>query len=478
MDSSTTNWQRLPTPQRCRLIGGAATFVARAADELVAACQSDQRTDPAETIASELLPLCSALKFIQRRGRKVLADRHCGWWGRPLWLWGASARVSRVPHGRVLVLGTWNYPVLLPGVQVAQALAGGNQVFLKPAPGTERASELLAKCFYDAGVPVHQLQVLDSTTEAAVAQMNSGVELVVLTGAADTGRKVLAAAATSLTHSIMELSGCDAAIVLPGADLKRVVRALAFGLRFNSGATCIGPRRLMVPPEFMPALMDALKAEFADDESVVVHPAARFGAASLIQDALDHGASDLLGVFDRDRLIETGQMQIVLLGDVQPDHDIASADVFAPVLSIMSVESLQQAIQWVNQCPYRLAASVFGPKSEALKVANQLSVGTVIVNDLIAPTADPRLPLGGRGESGFGVTRGAEGLLAMTVPRVVSVRKGNIAPHLEPRRASDQQLLGGLLQFSHGGTLKCRIAGLRRMVKAGKNRDNRDGEAS
>ena len=94
-------------------------------------------------------------------------------------------------------------------------------------------------------------------------------------------------------------------------------------------------------------------------------------------------------------------------------------------------------------------SSVFGPNAEATAVANRLDVGSVIVNDLIVPTADPRLPFGGRGASGHGVTRGPEGLLAMTHPRTVSVRRGRWLPHLDPVRSGDASLLTAILQMTH-----------------------------
>ena len=99
----------------------------------------------------------------------------------------------------------------------------------------------------------------------------------------------------------------------------------------------------------------------------------------------------------------------------------------------------------------------------------QLEVGTVCINDLIVPTADPRLPFGGRGESGFGVTRGEDGLLAMTVPATVSRRHGKFAPHLQPRQSTDAQTLLGALQLLHAGTLTERCGGLKNMIAAARN---------
>ncbi|WDQ16900.1 aldehyde dehydrogenase family protein [Rhodopirellula sp. P2] len=460
-------WATWSIRQRCQIVSRARGEIASRVDQLTHLSRSEQRTDDAETVASELLPLCEALRWIGKHGKKTLAPRKVGWRGRPLWMWGVRSVVQRVPLGRVLILGTWNYPLLLPGVQMAQALAAGNLVCLKPAAGTEAVSAELIAAFYAAGVPKHAITLLNSTTEAAIEAQASGVDLVVLTGSAETGRKVLHQSAENLTPCIMELSGADAAIVLPQADLARVVDAVTFGLLFNSGATCIGPRRLMIQTDPSTAtlperLIDRLRAT----NEVTLHPAARASIADLLDDVLRKGAKDSLGRYDSATLRTTGKMHAVVLENVPEGHAILQSDVFAPVISIIPVQRPEQAIQMVNECPYRLAASVFGPTSQTQSIGKQLTVGVVTINDLVAPTADPRLPFGGRGQSGFGVTRGPEGLLAMTTPRVIATRRGRVAMHLSPRNDADAELLSGVLQWSHSSGWTRRRAALRRVTTA------------
>lgn len=457
-------WDQLSIKRRCRIVSSAAAMVCDRSQDLIDACASDQRTDPVETITGELFPLCAALKFLGKRGPKILAPRRIGYWQRPAWMIGVQSAVQRVPLGNVLILGTWNYPVLLPGVQIAQALAAGNQVQLKPAVGTEKTSEILVDCFYRCGVPESQLALLDSSTAAAAAAIERGVDLIVLTGAAETGRKVLQAAAPTLSGSIMELSGCDAVIVLPGFDLQRLIATIQFGLTFNGSATCIGPRRLMVGQSDHVAVRDAIAKSLRELPAVSIHPSARHGVADLIEAALECGAVDTLGCYSESLLRNEGKLRPILLDQVTADHAIAGADVFAPVLSVMAVRDVDEAVVLVNECPYRLAASVFGPTDSAERVAQRLAVGTVTINDMIAPTADPRLPFGGRGQSGFGVTRGPEGLLAMTAARVISRRRGRFAPHLRSRTEHDERILHGSLQMLHGGALRKKFAGLRRIV--------------
>ncbi|QDT04664.1 Betaine aldehyde dehydrogenase [Rubripirellula lacrimiformis] len=462
-DSEVSSWASVPLNRRCQVVAAAAGKLAEATDELTLLCQSDQRTDPVETITAELLPLCSALRWLGRRGPRVLATRQLGPMGRPAWLWGVRSAVHRDPFGMVLILGAWNYPLLLPGVQAAQALAAGNRVLIKPAPGCESATARMVQAFHDAGIPPTALMQLDSSSDSAIAAINAGVDLIVLTGAATTGRNVLAQAARSLTPTIMELSGCDATILLPGADVQLAADAITFGLKFNGGATCIAPRRLIGQNEICDQVRTALVERLGSADPLVVHPSAREAAADLIERSLAAGCVDVTGRFHAQTLRDSGQMAPTVLDQVCADHPIASADVFAPVTSIVRVADTEESIQQVNQCPYRLSASVFGPPKQAEAVAQRLSVGNVCINDILVPTADPRLPFGGRGQSGFGVTRGAEGLLSMTVPKSISHRRGRFMPHLRPRADSDENRLSAAVILLHGATWSQRWQALRRM---------------
>ena len=130
------------------------------------------------------------------------------------------------------------------------------------------------------------------------------------------------------------------------------------------------------------------------------------------------------------------------------------------------MEDWSDALRADSRCPFALTASIFGPIEDALRIVRFVTAGFITINDIIVPTADPRLPFGGRGESGFGVTRGNEGLLEMTSPKVVSTRLGSWLPHAKLPEPADEELLDGLLQFSHHNRLKTRLQGLLQTVKA------------
>ncbi|MDZ4797210.1 MAG: aldehyde dehydrogenase family protein, partial [Bryobacteraceae bacterium] len=130
----------------------------------------------------------------------------------------------------------------------------------------------------------------------------------------------------------------------------------------------------------------------------------------------------------------------------------------------------EDAIRMAGESGYGLGATVFGKEREATEFARRLNAGVVVINDMIVPTADPRVSFGGRGRSGFGVTRGPEGLLEMTVLKTIVVRRSRWLPHLDPRHSEDAALFSGFLRCLHGGTLAIRWRGLREMIGAAMRR--------
>ena len=126
---------------------------------------------------------------------------------------------------------------------------------------------------------------------------------------------------------------------------------------------------------------------------------------------------------------------------------------------VLAVHNPAEAIALSAASPYALGAAIFGPVPQAVALAERVVAGCVVINDVIVPTADPRLPFGGRKRSGFGLTRGAEGLLEMTVVKTVSLRRGRFRPHLDPPRPRDAALFAALIAALHGAG-RARLAGL------------------
>jgi aldehyde dehydrogenase (NAD+) len=439
--------------------------LAALSSEFAAAIPANLSRTPADTLVAELMPLLDACRFLEREAASILRTRALGRRGRPFWLSGIHAEVQYAPFGTVLVIAPGNYPLFLPGVQALQALAAGNSVVWKPGRGGAPVAHLFADALFRSGLSRELLRVTPETAEAAVEEIRFGVDKVFFTGSATTGRKLLRLLADTLTPCVAELSGSDACVVLPSADLGRVVAALTFGMRLNGSETCMAPRRVLLvdaTPARRELFLIQLRESLAHLPPVPLAPATRAHLDELLADAQASGATVL-----RETVSERTRPILVL--DTRPEMAITQADLFAPLLSVLDVQGETGVLAAQRACPYALTTSIFGAEREARSLAARLETGVVTINDLIVPTADPRLPFGGRRQSGFGVTRGREGLLEMVAPRVVTVRRGRSTRHLEPVGARQQPFFAGILAATHAGSWRSRWAGLRQAFAAARN---------
>ncbi len=462
-------WAEVPLRERLRPVRMLRHLLVTECDALCAAVARDLGKPDEETLASEVLPLADACRFLERQAGRLLRPRRVPWTLRPRWLWGQSDTVYRRPRGVVGIIGTWNYPLLLNGVQIAQALTAGNAVLWKPSEVAPSSAAALHALLRRAGFPEGLVQVLEATREAGRELTASGVDHVVFTGSAATGRQIARELGERLVSSTLELSGCDAQFVLDDADVGLAARAAWFGATVNRGQTCIAVRRSFVQRSVYPVFCEALRelASTATPLRLALESQAR-QAERLVREAVE-GGGRLLGPMSKPSE-EPDLFTPAAVADARPDMAICREASFAPLLAVLPFDTPEQALAMDAECSYALGASVFtGDPGRAQQLAERLRSGMVAVNDVVVPTAHPATPFGGRGASGWGVTQGAEGLLEMTVPQVVSVRRGRFRPHYDlaaGKGAADQaELVRGLLESAHAPTLAGRLSGWRRLLR-------------
>ena len=499
-------WAARPLPERIQVLRKARHWMAAHPETFARAISTDLPRASADTLVTELLPLLDAIRFLERNALRLLRPARLGSKGRPIWLTGVQAEIHREPLGHVLVIGPGNFPLFLPGVQTVQALLAGNAVTWKPGAGGEKVALLFAHVLREAGLPRGILHVTDDSVEAArtaLAPENPAQhpDKVVFTGSFNTGRQILRELAETATPATMELSGADAVVVLPSADLNLTARAIGFGLRLNGAEVCMSPRRLIATRETLKALRPLLQAELAKVPAVPLKPSTAALLADLLTKSLNQGATQSpLSPFNPIPLDPSSRqeptpldlssrpegqspaverpaspahaprIQPILLDNATAQTAMARSDIFAPVLSLIEAPSVLHMADLVNDNPYALTAAIFGDAREADTLATQLRVGTVLINDLIAPTADPRVPFGGRARSGFGVTRGAEGLLDMTATKTILKRRRGSTRHYDPLGSRDLPLFAGLIGALHGATLGERWRSIRQTIAAGRDR--------
>ncbi len=191
-------------------------------------------------------------------------------------------------------------------------------------------------------------------------------------------------------------------------------------------------------------------------------------AKYLICKAFEGGAAIACG--SSENFDEPDRVKPIVLRDVTCDMSVTQEDIFAPLLSLIAAADMDEAVQFAGRSPYALGAAVFGKSPELYGLVEKLSVGCVTVNDVLVPTADPRVSFGGRRASGFGVTRGLEGLRELTQLKVICQRGGRWLPHLTTASKQLGPMLAGILKMRHGQTWSQRFAGMKSLMKVGKEK--------
>jgi acyl-CoA reductase-like NAD-dependent aldehyde dehydrogenase len=463
-------WSELSVRQRLRVL---RRFRLRAAERAVELAKLVGRESLAETLSAEVLPLLDAVRYLERCAVRLLRERRVRPAGRPLWLWGNRVIRRPEPLGVVLVIGPANYPLYLPGVQVLQAVAAGNGVLLKPAPGCAGSVRMLVQLAEECGLPAGLVRILEDTAAAGAAAIRAGVDKVILTGSGKTGRAVAEHLAAGPVPAVLELSGCDAVFVLEDADLELVADCLWFGLRLNGSRTCLAPRRVFVGTEQADQLIERLRARVSvaggpescglpvgsAEAACVQH------ALSVIGEAVQQGAVPRSGALPDVRKNAVAEIPIVL-DFVRPEMLVAREDLFFPVLSVLRVRDVEEALEQSRECALALAASVFGSTANAMRIARKVDAGTVVLNDMIAVTADPRVSFEGRHASGFGATRGEAGLMEFVQVKQVIRPRPFFRPHLQDAGPFDAVVLEQLIGMEHGGWFVRRLLRLPGLMRA------------
>ncbi|MFF6908829.1 aldehyde dehydrogenase family protein [Streptomyces sp. NPDC012389] len=317
---------------------------------------------------------------------------------------GATAQTVLDPLGVVLVIAPWNYPVQLLLAPVVGALASGNCVVAKPselAPATSAAVARLLPQYLDT----EAVGVVEGAVEETTALLEQHFDHIFYTGNGKVGRIVMTAAAKHLTPVTLELGGKSPVFVDRGTDLKAVAGRLASGKFLNAGQTCVAPDYVLTDPETAPALAEALAGAveglFGADPAE--HP--EYGRIvnerhfDRLTGLLDSGRTVTGGAHDRD----SKYIAPTVLADVAPDAPVMGEEIFGPILPLVTVDGLDEAIAFINDRDKPLALYAF-TDSPAVRerLLAETSSGGVGIGLPLAHLTVSDLPFGGVGESGMG----------------------------------------------------------------------------
>ncbi len=387
-----------------------------------------------QTLMTDIMPSVGALKH---------ARKHFEAWSRdekrkamfPLGLLGAKAKVVYQPKGVVGVIAPWNFPIGMVMVPMAGILAAGNRAMVKPSEFTERVADLFAEV-----VPQYfaeeEMAVFTGGVEVGSAFSKLAFDHLIFTGATSVGKHIMRAAADNLVPVTLELGGKSPTFIGRSADKAKAGQRIAMGKMMNAGQICLAPDYLMVAKEQENAVIESVKSGVAtmypsllanDDYTSVVNGRNYERLQGYLADAKEKGAEVIeVNPAGEDFASSNGnKMPLTILRNVNDDMKVMQEEIFGPILPVMTYDSIDQAIDYVNAHDRPLGLYYFGnDKAEEDKVLTRTISGGVTVNDVLFHNAMEDLPFGGIGPSGMGNYHGQDGFKTFSHMRAVYRQPG------------------------------------------------------
>ena len=334
----------------------------------------------------------------------------------------------REPRGVVVLIVPWNYPLLIASWKMAQALAAGNTIILKPSSLTPLTALELAKVIDEAGLPKGVVNIIAGRGEVVgeVLCSDKRVDMISFTGSNSVGKKILEYSSKNVKKLIMELGGKSASIILKDADLEAAVNGSLCSIFLNQGQMCTAMSRILVASDIYDAFVDDFvnKAkrirlgnglDFETQMGPLVSGAQREGVIGFVEKAKEEGAKILCGgkIPTDERLKQGFFFEPTALTGVTPEMSIFREEVFGPVVCIVKFSSIQEAEDLANESNFGLAASIWSQDPVcAQSLAKKINAGTIWINTY--GMFFNELPYGGFKQSGFGKELGKEGFLEYT----------------------------------------------------------------
>lgn len=418
MRASFPAWSSKPVKERVRILRKFQSLLIDRRDEITSVLNLDCGKSRQDGLI-ELFITVDMLAQYCAQAPKWLRKKHVS---PGLYLF-KECYVEYKPHGVVAVIAPWNYPLTLALPPVLAALLAGNTVVLKPSEVTAATGVLIERLIGQIPELAPFVRVVHGDGKVGAELIQAEPDFIFLTGSTATGRKVMQAAAGSLTPVALELGGKDAMIILEDADLEAAAQWGVWGAFFNAGQTCMAVERVYVveskydefvrlavenAKKFMTGYATGFNTSFS--MGPVTDPRQVKTIERHLADALARGAIVLTG--GKEAAMFFNPMVIVNV-----DHSmlLMREETFGPFLPIMKVKDDAEAVRLTNDSTYGLGASVWGRNiKHAQAVAGQIQAASLIVNDCIAQFGIPMLPFGGINGSGSGRVHGQEGLMQFT----------------------------------------------------------------
>jgi len=430
-------WRRTPPAERAALINAVAADLGGRMDELAALQSRENGATIRVTGALHVGLSLANMQFIAAQAAEYEFEKA----GPEIGPVPAEGILRREPLGVVGAIVPWNIPLLTIVWKVTPALAAGNTVVLKPDEHAPLLALELTKAFETAGLPKGVLNVVvgDGHDAGAHLSQHPDVRKIGFTGSTEVGKSILGASADNMKRVTLELGGKGPNILLDDADLDVAIDGAIYACMANNGEACEAGTRLLVPSSRKDEIVERLVARIgtmkmgdpldpATDIGPLITADQRDRVLAHIAQAETQGAKVAVGgsaptgaEFESGNFVEP-----TVLTDVTPEMTVACEEVFGPVLSVLSYDTVEEAIAIANDTEYGLSAGVWGTdEARVLDVARQLEAGMIYVNDW--HVLHPAYPFGGYKQSGLGREGGPNALDAYTEQKYISVdRSGGV----------------------------------------------------
>jgi aldehyde dehydrogenase (NAD+) len=314
------------------------------------------------------------------------------------------------PYGTVLIIGAWNFPFVLTLGPAVGAIAAGNTMVLKPSEVCPASSALMAQL-----VPKYldpdAIAVIEGDGAVSQELIAQGFDHLLFTGGTEIGRKVYEGAASHLTPVTLELGGKSPVIVSADADIEVAAKRIAWTKLINSGQICIAPDYVLAEAPIRDKLVDEIRKAVTGFEAKNTT-----GGKRIVNERHFNRLTTALAATKGEVAIGGGsdpsslRIQPTVVVDPAVDEPLMTDEIFGPILPVMTVQSLDDAVSFVNSRPKPLAAYLFTKtKSIRERVIKEVPAGGMVVNHLMFHFATNKLPFGGVGPSGMGAYHGKYG---------------------------------------------------------------------
>jgi betaine-aldehyde dehydrogenase len=421
-------WPRMSGAERAGVLHRVGELIRRDA-ELLARTEVLESGKPISQARGEVESTAGLWEYAATLARHTYGDAHSALGEQVLGL------VLHEPLGVVAMITPWNFPVLIVSQKLPFALAAGCTAVVKPSELTSGSTLVLGEILLEAGVPPGVANIVTGLGREVGATMvrHPAVDMISFTGSTAVGKMTVAAAAESLKRVSMELGGKNPQLVFADADLEPALDAVLFGVYFNAGECCNSGSRLLVQREIAETFVREVVARSREvpvgdplDErtkvGAIISPEHLGRIEGFVAGAADAGAEIRLG--GKRLATERGRfMAPTVVAGVTPEMAIAREEVFGPVLSVLTFDTVDEAIALANATSYGLSAGVWSRDYDTcLKAARGIRAGTVWLNTFMDGFAE--LPFGGFGESGIGRELGRHAALDYTEAKTLQMHGG------------------------------------------------------